>query len=70
MITGVLDVIGREGPGAAVVVDYKSDRLEGAEPGAVVADRYQTQRLIYALAALRDGARQVEVVHLFLERPG
>ena len=35
----------------------------------MVAERYQTQRLIYALAALGDGAREVEVVHVFLERP-
>src|SRR5262249_31056985 len=30
---------------------------------------YRVQRLIYALAALRAGARSVEVRHLFLERP-
>jgi hypothetical protein len=69
MITGVLDVIGREGPGQAVVVDYKTDRLDGGDPAALVAERYPAQRLIYALAALRDGARRVEVVHVFLERP-
>jgi len=69
LITGVLDVIARERPGQALVVDYKTDRLDGAEPAAIVADRYGTQRLVYALAALRDGAREVEVVHVFLERP-
>jgi ATP-dependent exoDNAse (exonuclease V) beta subunit len=69
LITGVLDVIARERPGQALVVDYKTDRLDGAEPAAIVAGRYQTQRLVYALAALRDGAREVEVAHVFLERP-
>ncbi|HEV3128648.1 MAG TPA: UvrD-helicase domain-containing protein [Solirubrobacteraceae bacterium] len=69
MITGVLDVITREGPGKALVVDYKTDRLEGADPASVVRTRYATQRLIYALAALRDGAAEVKVVHVFLEQP-
>jgi len=69
LITGVLDLIARERPGQAVVVDYKTDRLEGAEPAAIVPGRYGTQRLVYALAALREGAREVEVVHVFLDRP-
>ena len=30
---------------------------------------YGTQRLVYALAALRAGATEVDVAHLFLERP-
>jgi RecB family exonuclease len=69
MIHGVLDVIASEGPGTSLVVDYKTDRLEGADPSAAAASRYGAQRLIYALAALRDGAQRVEVVHVFLERP-
>ena len=32
-------------------------------------ESYSTQRLVYALAALRPGAERVEVVHCFLERP-
>jgi ATP-dependent helicase/nuclease subunit A len=67
LITGVFDVIAQEGPGQLLVVDYKSDRLLGAAPAAVVAERYIGQRLIYALAALKLGAPAVEVVHLFLE---
>jgi len=36
--------------------------------GAAVAERsYALQRLVYALAAMRAGAREVEVVHVFLE---
>jgi ATP-dependent exoDNAse (exonuclease V) beta subunit len=69
LITGVFDVIAQEGPGQLLVIDYKSDRLGGADPATVVADRYLTQRLIYALAALKLGAPSVEVIHLFLEAP-
>ena len=31
---------------------------------------YATQRVVYALAALRDGAPAVDVAYCFLERPG
>jgi hypothetical protein len=51
-----------------LIVDYKSDRLRGSEPGAVVKGAYSTQRLVYALAALRAGAAVVQVAHCFLER--
>jgi hypothetical protein len=69
LITGVFDVIAQDGPGQLLVLDYKSDRLGGADPATVVAERYIAQRLIYALAALKLGAPRVEVVHLFLEAP-
>jgi ATP-dependent helicase/nuclease subunit A len=69
LINGAIDVLAREPAGRMLVVDYKSDRLEGADPGELVLSHYATQRLVYALAALRAGARQVEVAHLFLEAP-
>ncbi len=69
LIGGVLDVLAWEPGDHALVVDYKSDRLEGADPGQVVTGAYETQRLIYALAGLRGGAACVEVVHVFLELP-
>ncbi len=76
LIVGVFDVLAREGgPGSgvrgtrALVVDYKSDRLAGADPADVVRCTYATQRLIYALAALRGGATEAEVAHCFLEDP-
>jgi len=69
LITGVFDVIAQDRPGHLLVLDYKSDRLAGADPAVVVAERYLAQRLIYALAALKLGAPAVEVVHLFLEAP-
>jgi ATP-dependent helicase/nuclease subunit A len=68
LITGTLDVIAAE-PQQELVVDYKTDRLEGADPAVVVEREYRTQRLIYALAALHAGAARVEVVHVFLEAP-
>jgi ATP-dependent helicase/nuclease subunit A len=69
LITGVLDVIASEATGRTLIVDYKTDRLDGAEPDEIVARDYQTQRLVYALASLRAGAREADVVHVFLERP-
>ncbi|MGA2926001.1 MAG: UvrD-helicase domain-containing protein [Solirubrobacteraceae bacterium] len=68
LVTGALDVLAREPPGRMLIVDYKSDRLDGCDPAAVVDRQYATQRLIYALATLRAGAAEVEVVHVFLER--
>ena len=53
----------------ALVVDYKSNVLDGAEPAEVVEDEYELQRLVYALACLRAGAEEVEVAYQFLERP-
>ena len=68
LIDGVVDVRAHE-PDGLLVVDYKSDRLEGREPAELVEASYATQRLVYALAALRSGAARVEVAYVFLERP-
>ncbi len=70
MLNGFVDVIAHEGDGAALIVDYKSDRVGDADLDVLVEAHYATQRRIYALAALRSGAPAVEVAHLFLERPG
>jgi ATP-dependent exoDNAse (exonuclease V) beta subunit len=69
LITGYLDVLATE-PGGLLVVDYKSDALQGRDPQELVEQRYAGQRAIYALAALRTGAERVEVSYAFLERPG
>jgi hypothetical protein len=69
LINGVVDVLAEEGA-RTLVVDWKSDPLGDADPEKLVAGGYATQRLIYALAALRGGAEVVEVAHCFLERPG
>ncbi|HEY5317419.1 MAG TPA: PD-(D/E)XK nuclease family protein, partial [Solirubrobacteraceae bacterium] len=68
VVGGFLDVLAREGR-RMLVVDYKSDRLAGADPANVVAQEYAIQRLVYALAALKGGAEEVEVLHTFLELP-
>jgi hypothetical protein len=69
LIVGTLDVIAFE-PDRTLIVDYKTDRLLDREPSAIVAADYAIQQLVYALAALRAGAEQVEVAHVFLEAPG
>ena len=68
LLHGRLDVLWR-GNGRALVVDYKSNALEGADPSSIVEEEYSVQRLVYALACLRDGAEEAEVVYQFLERP-
>lgn len=69
LLHGVVDVIARERDGRTLVVDHKTDRLDGADPSELADRAYGAQRAAYALAALTDGADSVEVAHLFLERP-
>jgi ATP-dependent helicase/nuclease subunit A len=69
LVTGAIDVLAREPGGRTLVVDYKSDRLDGDRPSALVERAYTTQRMIYALAALHAGAEVVEVAYCFLETP-
>ena len=68
VIHGRLDVLWRDGE-HALVVDYKSNALEGATPAEIVEAEYRLQRLVYALACLRAGATEVEVAYQFLEQP-
>jgi ATP-dependent helicase/nuclease subunit A len=65
---GYLDVVDRSGP-RALVVDYKTNAIGDEEPEAIVDADYRLQRLVYALACLRAGSDEVEVVYQFLERP-
>jgi ATP-dependent helicase/nuclease subunit A len=71
LITGVIDLLAGEADGGGyLVLDYKSDRVGSqARLGELVERDYGIQRLIYALAVLREGAASVEIVHWFLERP-
>ncbi|MGI8946182.1 MAG: UvrD-helicase domain-containing protein [Thermoleophilaceae bacterium] len=68
LINGIVDVQAVEA-GGVLIVDYKSDRLLGRDPAELTAAAYETQRIVYALAALRSGERSVEVTYCFLERP-
>ena len=70
LITGVIDLLALDRDGRHLVLDYKSDRVgAGADLGLLVEREYGIQRLLYALAVLRQGAGEVEIVHWFLERP-
>jgi ATP-dependent helicase/nuclease subunit A len=70
LVTGFLDLIVEQPGGAVAIVDYKSDRLSPGEDIEGLVERdYGFQRLLYALAAIEDGAEEVEVAHWFLERP-
>jgi ATP-dependent exoDNAse (exonuclease V) beta subunit len=68
LLRGRFDAYRREGE-RALVVDYKTNRLEERDPAEIVEAEYRLQRLVYALAALGAGASEVEVVYSFLERP-
>ena len=70
LVRGFVDVIAQEHDGTWLVVDYKTDRLpEDSTPAEYIARAYETQRLVYALAALRAGAETVEVAYCLLEQP-
>jgi ATP-dependent exoDNAse (exonuclease V) beta subunit len=68
LLGGRLDVLWRDGP-RALVLDYKTNALGDRPPAEIVADEYEVQRTVYALACLRAGVEEVEVVYQFLEAP-
>jgi len=68
LLHGRFDVFHVAG-GRALVVDYKTNRLDESSPEQTVEAEYVLQRLVYALAALRAGAQEAEVAYVFLERP-
>jgi ATP-dependent helicase/nuclease subunit A len=70
LITGVIDLLADEDGERKLVLDYKSDHLQDdTDLAALVEREYAVQRLLYALAVLRDGGSEVEIVHWFLHRP-
>ncbi len=66
-IRGSIDLLVDRGEEGTLVVDYKTDRLDGRQPSEL-AGRYRVQRELYALAAAGD-AGPVETAYVFLERP-
>jgi ATP-dependent helicase/nuclease subunit A len=69
VLRGSIDLLVEREGRAPLVIDYKTDRLDGSGPEAHAA-RYETQRTIYALAVAESlGAPEVEVAYVFLERP-
>jgi len=69
LVHGVVDVLAEEDDGTTLIVDYKTNPLEALSPAELTESDYAGQRLVYALAALRNGATRVEVAHCYLERP-
>jgi ATP-dependent helicase/nuclease subunit A len=68
-LRGSIDLLVERGGAPPLVIDYKTDKLNGQAP-AERAAKYGTQRAIYALAvAEARGASEVEVAYVFLERP-
>jgi ATP-dependent exoDNAse (exonuclease V) beta subunit len=67
---GSIDLLA-ESPGRSpLVIDFKTDRLDGADPAERAAG-YEIQRGLYAVAAAAaTGAEAVRVAYVFLERPG
>lgn len=69
VLRGSIDLLVERDEGPPLVIDYKTDRLDGADP-AERAAHYEVQRSIYALAVAEAlGAEEVEVAYVFLERP-
>jgi ATP-dependent helicase/nuclease subunit A len=69
VLRGSIDLLVEREGAPPLVVDYKTDRLDGSDP-AQHAARYRTQRSIYALAVAESlHAPEVEVAYVFLERP-
>jgi ATP-dependent helicase/nuclease subunit A len=69
VLRGSIDLLVEREGAPPLVVDYKTDRLDGSDPASHAA-RYATQRAIYALAVAESlGATEVEVAYVFLEHP-
>jgi ATP-dependent helicase/nuclease subunit A len=69
VLRGSIDLLVEEDGEPPLIVDYKTDRVDGAET-AELAARYEIQQAIYALAvAEARGVREVELAYVFLERP-
>jgi ATP-dependent exoDNAse (exonuclease V) beta subunit len=70
VLRGSIDLLVEAEGDPPLVIDYKTDRLDGSQP-AERASRYAVQRDIYAIAvAEARHASEVEVAYVFLERPG
>ncbi|MEX2107989.1 MAG: UvrD-helicase domain-containing protein [Solirubrobacterales bacterium] len=69
VLRGSIDLLVEREGAPPLVIDYKTDRLDGASPKDH-SERYATQRAIYALAVHEArSAPQVDLAYVFLERP-
>jgi ATP-dependent helicase/nuclease subunit A len=69
VLRGSIDLLVENAGRPPLIVDYKTDRVDGAAI-ADLATRYEIQQAIYALAVAEARATpEVELVYIFLERP-
>jgi len=69
VLRGSIDLLVEREDAPPLVIDYKTDRLDDADP-ADRAAHYGVQRSVYALAVAEAlGASEVEVAYVFLEQP-
>ena len=69
VLRGSIDLLVERAGAPPLVIDYKTDRLNGADPTERAA-HYEVQRSLYALAVAEAlGVEEVEVAYVFLERP-
>jgi ATP-dependent helicase/nuclease subunit A len=68
VLRGSIDLLVEREGATPLVVDYKTDRLDGSSPAERAAG-YEVQRTIYAMAAAEAlRASEIEVAYVFLER--
>jgi ATP-dependent exoDNAse (exonuclease V) beta subunit len=69
VLRGSIDLLVERDGEPPLIVDYKTDRVDGTDVAAL-ATRYEIQQAIYALAvAEARGVEEVELAYVFLERP-
>jgi len=67
-VRGAMDLLVERPGREPLVIDFKTDRINGSSPADLVS-RYEVQRGLYAVAAAEGlGAPAVEVAYVFLER--
>jgi ATP-dependent helicase/nuclease subunit A len=68
ILRGSIDLLVEQDGAPPLIVDYKTDKLDGSSPAELIS-RYEVQQAIYALAvAEARGVDEVELAYVFLER--
>jgi ATP-dependent helicase/nuclease subunit A len=68
-LRGSIDLLVTQAGSPPLIVDYKTDSVDGTSPAELIA-HYEIQQAIYALATAGAlGAPEVELAYVFLERP-
>jgi RecB family exonuclease len=66
IVRGAIDLMAELADGRRLVVDYKTNRLDGRSPKQAF-EPYRLQRAVYALTAADAEQRQVETAYAFLD---